>query len=173
MERRVPGPSVPIGVAGLVQRSGKPVEDEPTQRLFALGVLSVGTATQAGKAAAYIELNKVVQNLARNVTWRVLDKSAVTKVVRGVYARVGMDLTKRKLGQAVPVVGIVVGAGLNARLVNRVADDADRIYRERFLRERYGLVTADVEVSAADTEQPVKLADIIDAEVVATQPAAS
>ncbi|HYH52470.1 MAG TPA: EcsC family protein [Acidimicrobiia bacterium] len=147
--------------------------ERPEERLFALGVLSVGTAAQAGKAAAYIELNKVVQNLARNVTWKVLDKSAVTKVVKGAYARLGMNLTKRKLGQAVPVVGIVLGAGLNARLINRVADDAGRIYRERFLRERYGLVTTDVELAEGGAEETVKLTEIIEAEVVATRSPAS
>jgi hypothetical protein len=34
VERRVARPSVPIGVPGLVERAGKPVEDEPAQRLF-------------------------------------------------------------------------------------------------------------------------------------------
>ena len=107
------------------------------------------------------------------MTWKVLDKSAVTKVVKGAYARLGMNLTKRKLGQAVPVVGIVLGAGLNARLINRVADDAGRIYRERFLRERYGLVTTDVELAEGGAEETVKLTEIIEAEVVATRSPAS
>lgn len=37
----------------------------PGERVFALGVLNFGLAQQAGKSAAYIELNKVVQQLAR------------------------------------------------------------------------------------------------------------
>lgn len=42
----------------------------------------------------------------------------------------------RQLGQAVPVLGTVLGAGMNARLLSSVTDDANHIYRERFLRER-------------------------------------
>ena len=38
--------------------------DHPDERLFALAVLSMGTAAETGKAAAYIELNKLVQMLA-------------------------------------------------------------------------------------------------------------
>jgi hypothetical protein len=113
--------------------------EEPAEAIFALSVLGMGVAGPAGKAAAYIELNKVVQNLARNQSWEVLNKSVVTKVVKQVYARLGMNITKDKLGQAVPVLGIVLGAGLNAKILNRVADDAYWLYRERFLVERYGL----------------------------------
>jgi hypothetical protein len=113
--------------------------EKSAEALFALGVLGVGTATQAGKTAAYIELNKVVQNLARNKTWEVLNKSVVTKVINQVYTRLGMTITKEKLGQSVPVLGIVLGAGLNARLISRVADNAEWLYRERFLAEKYGI----------------------------------
>lgn len=50
-----------------------------------------------------------------------------------------MRLMKQKLGQAVPVAGVVIGAGLNGRLLAKVVTDADRLCRERFLREAYDL----------------------------------
>jgi hypothetical protein len=138
--------------------------DDREERLFALGVLGVGTAAEAGKAAAYAELNKVVQGLARNQAWAQLNQHAVTQIVKRVYAMLGMRLTQRKLGQAIPVVGIVLGAGLNARLLARIADDADYLYRERFLREKYRLeARAEPETSVGEE---VPLADIIDAEIV-------
>ena len=143
--------------------------EQPEERLFALGVLSVGVASHASKAAAYIELNKLVQSLARNVTWKVLDKNAVTKIVKTVYARLGMNLTKRKLGQAVPIVGIVIGAGLNAKMLARVADDANQIYRERLLRERYGLAGPTTHDTGPGGDEHVLITDIIDAEVIHDQ----
>jgi hypothetical protein len=76
-----------------------------------------------------------VREVVRRANWATLNQHGVTKVVRMVYERLGLTLTKRKLGQAIPAVGVVVGAGLNARLLDRLTTDADRRYRERFLRE--------------------------------------
>ncbi|WP_169576254.1 EcsC family protein [Nocardioides halotolerans] len=140
--------------------------DQPEERLFALAVLSMGTAAESGKAAAYIEINKLVQMLVRGATWDQLRQSVVTRVIEKVFTRLGFRITQRKLGQAVPVLGTVIGAGMNARLISSVIDDADHIYRERFLRERYGLDPAAVEVTVdtADTADTVvdNDADVID-----------
>jgi len=133
--------------------------DNPEERLFALAVLSVGTAAEAGKAAAYVELNKLVQMLARRATWEQLRQSVVTSVIEKVFTRLGFRITQRKLGQAVPVVGTLIGAGMNARMLSTLVDDADHIYRERFLRDRYNLIpTADV----ADSPVAASEVDLID-----------
>lgn len=139
--------------------------NDSSEQLFAAAALNVGTATPRGKAAAYVELNKVVQGLARAQTWQQLSRHTVTRVVEQVYNRLGMRLTRRKLAQALPALGIVLGAGLNARLLAKVHDDAEHLYRERFLKERYGL-TAVVEPVALGTEDHVPMSEIIDAGVV-------
>ncbi len=133
--------------------------DKPDERLFALAVLGMGTATGAGKVAAYAEINKLVQMLARRASWEQLRKNAVTRVVEQVFARLGIRITQRKLGQAVPIVGTVFGAGMNAKLFMSVTDDAEHIYRERFLRERYGLPAPD---GFPATGERSKRADVID-----------
>lgn len=145
---------------------GYDVED-PAERLIALGVLGVGTA-EAGKAAAYVELNRTIQALARQQTWQQLNSRAVTKIVSRVYAVLGMRLTQRKLAQAIPVAGVVIGAGLNARLLSRITDDADHLYRERFLRETYGIAPATAG-SVSGEDDAVKLSEIIEAEVAGEQ----
>jgi len=139
--------------------------NHPEERLFALAVLSMGTAAETGKAAAYIELNKLVQMLARRATWDQLRRNVVTGVIEKVFTRLGFRITQRKLGQAVPVIGTLFGAGMNARLLSSVVDDADHIYRERFLRERYGMdleTVADVVDSEVDV---IDIAEILDEEV--------
>ncbi|MGY1836191.1 EcsC family protein [Blastococcus sp. SYSU DS0510] len=133
--------------------------DKPDERLFALAVLGMGTATGAGKVAAYAEINKLVQMLARRATWEQLRKNAVTRVVEQVFARIGIRITQRKLGQAVPIVGAVFGAGMNAKLFTSVTDDAEHIYRERFLRERYGLPAFDTLAASGGGREK---ADVID-----------
>ena len=118
----------------------------------------------APEAAAYVQLNKLVQGLARRQAWKQLNRNAVTRVVSRVYAVLGMRLTQRKLAQAIPVAGIAIGAGLNARLLAKIVDDADHLYRERFLREKYGL-EPEGDSRAADGDEAVKVADIVDAEI--------
>lgn len=139
------------------------------EALYALGVMGVGTASEAGKVYAYAELNKLVQSLARKKTWEELNKNVVTKVVIRVYQRLGFRLTQRKLGQAVPVLGIVIGAGLNVRLLDEVVNSANLVYRERFLAERYGLVNEASELNAEDVEDVVAVAEILQEEVAGTE----
>jgi hypothetical protein len=113
--------------------------ETPEERVFALGVLNFSMASQAGKAAAYVELSKIVNDLARRAVWKRLDENVVTRVVRVVYQALGQRLTQEKLAQAVPLIGIAIGAGLNARLVSTTATDANHLYRGRFLREKYNI----------------------------------
>jgi hypothetical protein len=143
----------------------------PEEQMFALGVLNLGTSSDVTKAAAYLELNKLVQGLARKHTWEQLRQNVVTKVVEQVYAQLGMRLTQRKLGQAVPVVGVLIGAGLNAKTISRVVDDAEHAYRKRHLQEKYGIVD-DVLPSTATAERDdtIPIVDILDAEIVEAEP---
>lgn len=136
--------------------------DKPDERLFALAVLGMGTATGAGKVAAYAEINKLVQMLARRATWEQLRKNAVTRVVEQVFARIGIRITQRKLGQAVPIVGTVFGAGMNAKLFMSVTDDAEHIYRERFLRERHGLPAPDMSSATSEHSEEADVIDVAD-----------
>jgi len=137
----------------------------PDERLFALAVLSMGTAAETGKGAAYIELNKLVQMLARRATWDQLRQNVVTGVIEKVFTRLGFRITQRKLGQAVPVVGTLLGAGMNARVLSSVIDDADRIYRERFLREHYGLRLEPIPDVANEELEVIDIAELLDEEV--------
>jgi hypothetical protein len=137
----------------------------PHERVYAAGVLGVGLASQTGKVAAYQELNKLVQALARRKTWEALNKNVMTGVIRSTFRPFGVKLTQKKLGQAVPVAGIVIGAGLNAATVSGVAEAANMVYRERFLREKYGLPEPDA-LTVAAHEDAVDIAEILEAEIV-------
>ncbi|WP_158632661.1 EcsC family protein [Amycolatopsis sp. WAC 01416] len=142
----------------------------PQERVFALGVLNFGMARQAGKSFAYVQLNKIVNDLARRATWAQLNKNGVTQIVKAFYGRTASELTKKKLGQAVPVVGIVIGAGLNAQLLKNLTNDAEHLYRERFLREKHGLRTVDITVTTKGddfdlVDDTVHIAEIVEEEI--------
>lgn len=112
---------------------------DPAERVFAMSVVNLGSAlTAGGKVAGYSELSRVTQLLARRATWKQLNEHALPMIAQRFAVRFGMRLTQRKLGQLVPVVGIALGAGMNYRLVDEVADTAHWTYRERFLLEKDG-----------------------------------
>jgi hypothetical protein len=91
----------------------------------------------------------------------------VTKVVQKVFTRFGFTLTKKKLGQAVPVIGIAFGAEANSIFLKRITDDAEHLYRERFLRERYGIeAEPDLVTTDADSREGVVIVEIVDAEIL-------
>jgi hypothetical protein len=143
----------------------------PEEQMFALGVLNLGTSSDMTKAAAYLELNKLVQGLARKHTWAQLRQNVVTKVVEQVYAQLGIRLTQRKLGQAVPVVGVLIGAGMNAKTLSRVVDDAEHAYRKRHLQEKYGMVEDVPQPTVtAERDDTIPIVDILDAEIVEAEP---
>ncbi|MFC8244205.1 hypothetical protein [Streptomyces chartreusis] len=51
----------------------------------------------------------------------------------------GSRVPVQNVAKVVPFVGIVVGAGMNAAILGRVAADAQRYCQTRFLCEKYGL----------------------------------
>jgi hypothetical protein len=107
---------------------------DPGEQLFMMAVINVGSATTAGaKYAAYAELSKLAQGLARRATWAALDKHLLTRVANKFASGMSVRLTQRKLGQLIPIAGILVGAGLNFQLLDGICDAAYWAYRERFL----------------------------------------
>lgn len=81
-----------------------------------------------------------------------------TNVVRKAYAKLGDKMTQKQLGKVVPVASVAIGAGMNAALMHRTADQAYYAYRERRLQDRYDLDPSDRDPDAPET--------IVDAEVV-------
>lgn len=111
----------------------------PEEQIFMMSVLALGmTAGAKAKAAAYGELSQLTQLLFRNAAWEKLDEKVLTKIVQQFAAKFGVKVTKKKLGQVVPVAGMALGGVLNFALVNRIAPAANDAYRERFLVERSG-----------------------------------
>lgn len=84
-----------------------------------------------------------------------------------MFTRIGFRMTQRRLGHAVPIVGTVFRAGMSATLLMSVTGGADRVYRERFLRERYGLPAYDAVPTTSDREHAdvIDVVDVLDEEL--------
>jgi hypothetical protein len=154
----------------------------PEEAVFAMAVLGLGTATTSGaKLAAYQELSKLTQLLAKGAAWKELNEHVLPKIAVKVADRLGFRLTQRKLGTLVPVAGIAVGASLNFALLDSVTDAAYWAYRERFIREKSGDFEVGLpaeaetgigsdEISQGATERPIEVFAIVE-EVLAEESA--
>lgn len=112
---------------------------QPEEQVFMMSVLGLGMAAGTpAKTAAYAELSQLTQLLFRNAAWEKLNEKVLTKIAQQFATKFGVDLTKKKLGQVVPVAGMAVGAVLNFALIDRIAAAVNDAYRERFLIERSG-----------------------------------
>lgn len=112
--------------------------NEPGEEVFLMGVLSYSTASSLeGKAAALAALSRLSQQMMRQATWKELQKDVLVKFIQTVFAKIGVRLTHKRLAQIVPVLGGVISAGLSYDMLSRALRDATRVYRVRYLSEKY------------------------------------
>lgn len=131
---------------------------DPAEEVFMMQVIGLGIAgTASGKAVAYQQLAVLTQKLARNATWAELNKHTLTKVVQKFAASFSQKMTKRKLGQFIPLAGVGIGAAMNYKMLDDVAEAAYWAYRERLLIDK-GAVSNPVSVVVTDPSD----ADAID-----------
>ena len=144
---------------------------DPAEELYLLSVVNLGLSpTAAGKYAAYRDLSSLTQLLARSAPWETLGKQAFTKIIhsasKGLGPQLAMKLTKRKLGQIVPIAGAFIGAGMNYKLVDDVAEAAYWSYRERFLLRKSDqtptMFTPDApEIPYGEEDEPISLPEAV------------
>lgn len=144
--------------------------NDPAEKIFVAGVLGVATGgTEAAKLAAYQELSQLTQMLARKATWEALNSNQIAKILTKLYSLLGFRLYEKTLATAVPVAGVVLGAGINAGVMSRVADEAYYAYRERGLREDYGDDCGGVSAPSGGPARPdadlIPITEIVEAEL--------
>lgn len=116
-----------------------------SERQFVYAVLSIASAnsTQQKRAALETLHGMETRMLAHN--WAALGERAARRGVsaetmllfaRDVAEQLGFNLTKRKALAALPVVGAVIGATVNAWYMRDIATAAQRTYQERWLQDR-------------------------------------
>lgn len=146
---------------------------EPDEQAFASGVIAYSTAgNSAEKAAALASLSRLTQQMMSHASWQHLQPQQADNVIQQVSMALGFRLAKRKLAQAVPILGAVVNGGLNARIARQTFERAQQAYRLRFLTEKYDLDAgqwAPVTVSGRDVDIPL-VDEILDRSARRSQP---
>ncbi|QIV80388.1 EcsC family protein [Mycolicibacterium frederiksbergense] len=145
---------------------------DPAEEVFMMQIIGLGLAvTPSAKAVAYQQLAILTRSLATNVAWRQLNQQTFVKVVQRFATQFGQKLTKKKLGQFVPIAGVGIGAALNWKMVDDVASAAYWAYRERFLFDKGGeirpvVIDAEVDKSGVAEDDAIDVIGILESEGV-------
>lgn len=111
---------------------------------FILSIMAAsGSNDIKDKAAALAALKSIQVTIAKQ-TWKKMTQKAVQDrmskeaaiiSVKTLAKELGVNLTKRKALQAIPAIGALVGASVNAWYIKDVAWTARRAFQERWLIE--------------------------------------
>lgn len=81
-------------------------------------------------------LQQSFKTMAAKAAEEGLATGAAIIALRNLARQLGVNLTKRKMLQAIPAIGAVVGAAVNGSFIDDIAWAARRAYQERWLAER-------------------------------------
>jgi hypothetical protein len=113
---------------------------------FVHGVLGASGANTMQEKLAALACLQAIRATLHQQTWRMMANRAAEHAfsregailaVRALARQLGVNLTKRKALQAIPVMGALVGGSVNAWYVRDVATSARRAYQERWLLENH------------------------------------
>lgn len=111
-----------------------------------LSILSAaGANTMKEKQVALLTL-KQLQVMVIKTTWKKMaqkvaenefSKEAGILALKNLAKQLGINLTKRKALQTIPLIGAAVGASVNGTFINDISWAARRVFQERWIMEKY------------------------------------
>ncbi len=116
-------------------------------------------AARGGVGLLLVQMRALANKSAQKALEKAGQKGLEESVFRGVFEQVGKGLTKKAIGNAVPVIGAVIGGLFDTALMNTVIDYADVFYNKRYLLEKEVRVNTLIE-GDADGIIDVELEDI-------------
>jgi hypothetical protein len=111
---------------------------------FAFGVLSASGANSMNEKLTALTTLRTIEVALAKQTWKAMAEKAATNQmskeagiigVRTLAKQLGVNLTKRKALQAIPLIGAAVGASANGWFIREVAWAARRSFQERWLKD--------------------------------------
>ena len=115
-----------------------------TDKQFVYSILSAAGSNSVKEKAASISTLQAINKTIAGVTWKKMGEKATENkfgiealilAIRQLAKQLGINITRRKALQAIPIIGAGVGAALNIAFINDVAWAARRAYQERWLLE--------------------------------------
>lgn len=111
---------------------------------FVLALLSAAGANTPGEKAEAVKILRAIDMMIAKQTLKTLTEKAVEQQLvkeavlismENVGRRLGLNITERKVLQAIPAIGAAVGGSVNAWFINDVGWAARRAFQERWLIE--------------------------------------
>jgi hypothetical protein len=123
----------------------------PEEQEYLLHILRAGFASNVKLKMEFVVIMKEFEQILLRVAWKQMAKELASKQVtkgallaglRHLAKTLGVQITKRKALQMIPVIGAVVGASLNGTLANDIGKTAYMSYRRRYIQEHGGAALA-------------------------------
>jgi len=116
--------------------------EEDNKLIFAIMSAS-GANSMKEKLAALTTLRmfqvtiqrETFKKMAEKATQNAFSQQAVILAAKNLAKQLGINLTKRKMAQAIPIAGAAIGATVNAWYISDVCWAARRTFQERWLRD--------------------------------------
>lgn len=121
--------------------------EDPAMTPVVMSIFNAATTSSSvAKAAALVDMGVAAEALAKNWTYKRVAQRTETGVVaaflkdrtKHLPKAIANNVTKRKLAQAIPLVGAAVGAGFNYWFLRNTARGAYMLFREMYLARKYG-----------------------------------
>ena len=115
-----------------------------TDKQFVYSILSAAGSNSVKEKAASISNLQAINKIIAGETWKKMAEKATENkfgiealilAIKQLAKQLGINITRRKALQAIPIIGAGVGAALNIAFINDVAWAARRAYQERWLME--------------------------------------
>ena len=109
---------------------------------FVFGILAAASSNTFKEKTTAVVLLKRINVLVAQNTWKKLTEMAATHKhglaalvmsIKQLAKQLGINITKRKAAQAIPIIGAGVGAAINVAFLNDVSWAARRMYQQRWL----------------------------------------
>jgi EcsC protein family len=109
---------------------------------FVLGILAASGANSVEEKTAAILALQSIRNTIAKQTWKKMAQHAAQKplsqeaaiiAVKSLAKQLGINISKRKALQAIPIIGSIVGSSSNGWYIKDVGWAARRAFQERWL----------------------------------------
>lgn len=116
---------------------------------FMLAILSASGANDMTEKVAALRTLRTIEISAAKTTWKALADKVATEQpgkeagiigIENLAKQISINFTRRKMLQALPVIGAVVGASVNGWYVREVGWAARRAFQERWLIENHKIM---------------------------------
>lgn len=116
----------------------------PEEKEYMLQVLRTGSTGDIKAKMEFLIMLKQIEQILLKVSWKKMASELAAKqisqlsllaAVKQFAKSLGIQLTKRKALQSVPIIGALIGASFNATFVNDIGRTSYMCYRRRFIAE--------------------------------------